>query len=88
MPEEEMPIAWLALKRGVPVFTSDGEEVGHVSSVIADEQKDIFSGIAFRDHLLAHERFAPAAIIETLTTKGVHLSIDKSGAIDLGGPPG
>lgn len=88
MSEEETPIAWLALKRGVPVFTSDGEEVGHVSSVVADEQKDIFSGVAFRDRLLSQERFAPAAVIGTLTTKGVHLTIDKSSAADLGVPPG
>ncbi|MEA2476438.1 MAG: hypothetical protein QOF16_96 [Actinomycetota bacterium] len=88
MSDDETPIAWLALKRGVPVFASDGEEVGHVSTVIADEQKDIFSGVAFRDHLLSHERFAPAAVIDTLTTRGVHLSIDKSAAIDLGNPPG
>lgn len=88
MPDAETPIAWLALKRGTPIYTSDGQEVGHVSSVVADEQKDIFSGLAFRDHLLGRERFAPAAVIENLTTKGVHLSIDKPAADVLGDPPG
>jgi uncharacterized protein YrrD len=72
---EETPIAWLALEEGTPVVASDGTEVGRVTSVVADEQKDIFSGVAFRHGLLDGQRFVPASAIERLTTAAVHLSI-------------
>lgn len=71
----DAPIAWLALEEGTPILASDGEEVGRVVTVVADEQKDIFSGVTFKPGLLDGERFVPASAIDRLTKDAVHLNI-------------
>ena len=69
------PIAWMALDTGTPIVTSDGNELGRVHEVIADRQKDIFSGVTFRDGMLTGERFVPAGTIDTITTEEVRLTV-------------
>jgi uncharacterized protein YrrD len=69
------PIAWSALSHGTPVLTSDGTELGKVSEVVADEQKDIFSGIRVDPGWFRDERFVPADLIDRLTRDAVYLSI-------------
>jgi uncharacterized protein YrrD len=83
MTEAEHPIAWLALDKGTPVYTSDGEEIGKVSTVVADVQKDIFSGIAFKHGFLGSEHFVPADAIGQLTDQGVHLNLSADQAAEL-----
>ncbi|MDX6617003.1 MAG: hypothetical protein QOD60_2094 [Solirubrobacterales bacterium] len=39
------PIAYTALKPGAEVVSSDGEGVGKVLHVLADEEEDVFDGI-------------------------------------------
>ena len=68
----------MSLKRGVSVVTSDGEEVGKVHDVVADEDKDIFSGIALRHGLLGSELFVPADLVEDMTNDRVLLTIPAS----------
>jgi uncharacterized protein YrrD len=80
--DSERPISWLALREGTPVYAGD-EEVGKVSEVVADVQKDIFSGVAFRQGILRHERFAPAGVIESMTSGAVRLSLSPSEAEQL-----
>lgn len=63
---------------------SDGQQVGKIAQVVADEQKDIFSGITFRSHRFDSERFAPAALIASITSESVELTIGSSEADDLG----
>jgi uncharacterized protein YrrD len=77
------PISWMALAEGTDVHSSDGEELGKVSKVIADVQKDIFSGIAFRSHLLGHQRFAPADKVGEITQSAVHLNISSTEVEEL-----
>jgi hypothetical protein len=72
---DDTPIAWLALEEGTPIVASDGAEVGRVATVVADEQKDIFSGVTFRPGLLDGQRFVPASAIDRLTQGAVHLNI-------------
>ena len=79
----DTPIAWLALDEGTPILASDGEEVGRVATVVADEQKDIFSGVTFRPGLLDGQRFVPASAIERLTEGAVHLNITAAQAAEL-----
>jgi hypothetical protein len=78
--DKDAHIAWTAVGRGHHVRASDGEQVGKVARVVADEQKDIFSGITFRSHLFEAERFAPAAVIGAITEESVHLAIPSSEA--------
>ena len=75
MTEQGKPIAWRALQPGTRVYSNDGERLGKVSHVIADDSKDIFSGLAFQRGMLGHELFAPAPFVERITTDGVHLSL-------------
>ena len=74
------PIAWMALESGTPIITTDGTELGRVNEVIADRQKDIFSGITFRDGVLSGERFVPAATIDSITTEEVRLTVSSDEA--------
>ena len=74
------PIAWMALDTGTPIVTSDGTELGRVHEVVADRQKDIFSGLTFRDGVLSGERFVPAATIDTITTEEVRLTVSSAEA--------
>ena len=83
MTHNETPIAWMALKRGHPVTGAGGESIGKVSEVVADQQKDIFSGIAFRHRIFNHERFAPADLIAAITSEAVQLRISAEEAEKL-----
>ena len=75
MVDDERPIAWLALEEGTEVVSRDGKEIGKISQVVGDVNKDIFSGVAFRPGLLQQPRFAPAHLVDAITTGSVRLSI-------------
>lgn len=45
------PASYLTLKKGDEVVSSDGEKVGTVRHVLADEEDDIFEGIVIDTHL-------------------------------------
>lgn len=72
---DQTPIAWLALERGTPIYSSENEEIGEVDEVIADRQKDIFSGITFRTGVTSSTRFIPADRIERLNDGAVHTTL-------------
>ncbi len=83
MTANDAPISWMTLEGGTVVLSSEGEEVGSVHEVIADRQKDIFSGITIDSGLLAGKRFAPADVIESISTEGVRLTISAAQAEEL-----
>jgi len=72
---DERAIAWLALEKGTPVIDATGAEIGKVSQVVADEQKDIFSGIQWRQGILGDEHYVPADLIDELTEGAVRLRV-------------
>ncbi len=72
---DDRRIAWTALRKGTPVLSKDGEDLGTVGDVIADEQKDIFSGITISGGLLSRDVFVPAAEIQDLSDAEVRLAI-------------
>ena len=65
------------------MLASDGEQIGKVQTVVADVQKDIFSGLAVNAGLFANTRFVPADLIEQLTREAVHLTIPATQADSL-----
>lgn len=83
MSDTGAPIAWLALDTGTPIYSSDNTEIGKVVDIIADREKDIFSGLTFRPGLLETTLFIPAAAIESMTEKAVRLSLSKDQAETL-----
>jgi hypothetical protein len=54
------PVSWLLIESGWSVVGSDGEEIGTVVRVDADEEKDIFSGLELRTGLLGGSRYVAA----------------------------
>ena len=77
----DQQISWMTLDKGVPIVTSDEQEIGRVGEVIADTQKDIFSGVTFRHSLLGKDHFIPADLIESMTAERVRLTIG-TGAVE------
>lgn len=74
----------MALENGTPVISGDGEEVGKVTDVVADESKDIFSGVVFRPGLLDPKKFVPATDVDEITSTSVRLriSMEESGSLE------
>ena len=64
---------------------SDGEEVGHVAHVLADEEQDIFDGIVI-SHGLGRHTFADAEQVAAIHERGVMLTITAAEAEALPEP--
>jgi PRC-barrel domain len=56
------PVSWFLIESGWPVVDSSGAEVGEVSSVIGDEDVDIFDGLHVRPPG-GDERYVPATLV-------------------------
>ena len=72
---DDQQISWMTLEKGVRITTSDGAELGKVDEVVADRQKDIFSGITFSGGMLSDDRFVPADLIDRMTAEEVTLTV-------------
>ena len=84
--DEGAPIAYGVLERDVPVYASDGTEVGKVHHVVAVPERDIFHGLVITTGVMKH-RFVPAEAVASLHEHGVDLRIDAAEAERLS-PPG
>ena len=75
------PSSFVALEPGTPVFASDGDEVGRVAEVRADEGTDIFDGLMIEQGLLPGQtRFVAADLVDEIFERGVVLSLDSKAA--------
>jgi uncharacterized protein YrrD len=81
--DDETAIAWMALEKGTPVYAADEAELGKVTEIVADRQKDIFSGVAISAGLLDGDKFLPADRIERITTKRVVTNVTQEEAGSL-----
>lgn len=84
--DEGLPIAYEVLEDGVPVFSSDGAQVGRVAHVVAAPEEDIFHGIVMDGE--NGRRFIPADDVASLHERGVDLKIDAAAAAVLPEPHG
>ena len=66
------PVSYLALEEGTAVLAADGDEVGQVAVVLADEENDIFDGIVI-SHGLGRHTFADAEQVGEIHERGVVL---------------
>ena len=81
------PSSYLMLAPGPPVYTSDGEQVGKVEHVLADQADDIFDGIVLDTSVLpGGQRFVDAEQVEEIYERGVVLKIDRAAAETLPEP--
>lgn len=85
--DEGLPIAYEVLEKGVPVISSDGQQVGTVHHVVAAAEKDIFHGLVIATGG-RERRFVEAADVASLHEHGVDLRIDSAAAARLSEPHG
>jgi hypothetical protein len=79
------PSSYMALEEGTPVYSSEGERLGEVALVLADEEKDIFEGLVIGLEG-GGSRFAEASKVESIGERGVELTIAASGLGELPAP--
>jgi hypothetical protein len=84
--DEGIPIAYQVLDEGIPVYASDGEQVGTVDHVVSAPELDIFHGIVMR--AAGARRFVAADQVASLHERGVDLRIDAQAAAALPEPHG
>jgi hypothetical protein len=83
--DEGAPISYEVLGDGVPVYGSDGVQVGTVGSVIAAPEQDVFHGVVIStSDRTVH--FVAADQIASIHEQGVDLRIDSAAAALLPAP--
>lgn len=81
------PGSYLTLSRGVPVYSSDEQEVGKVEYVLSAPNVDIFDGIVLDTSVLpGGQRFVDSPEVAQIYERGVVLSIDAATASRLPQP--
>jgi hypothetical protein len=81
MDDEGHQIGYLALPRGVPVFSADGVRVGTVARVLDNAREHIFDGIVI--HTEQGHRFVDAPEVARIAERRVTLTIDAADAARL-----
>jgi len=77
-------ISYLVLKRGTPVYSSDGERVGRVTRVLGDRPTHIFDGIIFDTSAgPGGHRFIDAPEVDSIHERGVLLKIEAAAVDEL-----
>ena len=79
--EDEHQIGYQALPRGVPIHTTDGEQIGTVHRVLDNAREHIFDGIVIDTP--DGRRFVDAPEVARITNRRVMLSIDTAEAAQL-----
>jgi hypothetical protein len=81
------PSSYLAVSKGVPVYSSDGEKLGRVVRVMSAPNLDMFDGIVFDTTAgPGGHRFVDAPEVGQIYERGVVLKIDAAEAAKLGAP--
>jgi hypothetical protein len=81
------PSSYLAMNRGVPVFSSDGEKLGKVVKVLSAPNLDMFDGLVFDTTAgPGGHRFVDAPEVGQIYEGGVVLKIDAAEAAKLSSP--
>jgi uncharacterized protein YrrD len=81
------PAAYSVLSPGTAVYSSEGQEIGQVTHVLADEAEDVFDGIVIGEqgHGKQH-RFADADDVQAIFERGVVLKLDTAACDQLPEP--
>ncbi len=81
------PTSYLAVAKGVPVYSSDGENLGRVVRVLSAPKLDMFDGIVFDTTAgPGGHRFVDAPEVGDIFERGVVLKIDAGEAASLQAP--
>jgi hypothetical protein len=71
------PVSWLLIEPGWKVVGADGEEIGTVERVDADEQKDIFSGLELRSGLFGGTRYVASEHVTRIVEGRIELDVTR-----------
>jgi sporulation protein YlmC with PRC-barrel domain len=82
--DDGLPIHYAAVKRGTPVYASDGEQVGKVDEVVDNYQEHILDGFVI-EMTYGELRFVDAPEVGRTAERAVRLTIDSAAAAEL--PP-
>jgi hypothetical protein len=74
MADDEV-LAWTAIKPGHKILDRDGQEIGSVHRVLADDGADIFHGVSLRRGRLGPEVEITADRIDRITAEYVHTDL-------------
>jgi hypothetical protein len=81
------PTSYLAVDKGVPVYSSDGEKLGRVVRVLSAPNLDMFDGVIFDTTAgPGGHRFVDAPEVGEIYERGIVLKIDASEAASLPAP--
>jgi hypothetical protein len=81
------PLSYLVLKKGVPVYSSDGERLGRVVRVHSAPEANLFDGIVVDTKVgPGGLRFVDAPEVGGIYERGVVLKIDAVAAAKLPKP--
>jgi uncharacterized protein YrrD len=81
------PSSYLALEKGIAVYSSDGKELGKVEEVLAVPNLDVFDGFVIDTSVLSGgHRFVDAPEVDEIYERGVVLKVDAAEAESLPQP--
>lgn len=81
------PTSYLAVDKGIPVYSSDGEKLGRVVRVLSAPNLDMFDGVIFDTTTgPGGHRFVDAPEVERIYERGIVLKIDAAEAASLPAP--
>jgi uncharacterized protein YrrD len=82
-----VPVSYEVLDPGTPVYSSDGEQIGKVTHVLAAEREDIFEGIVIGEHRWGRDhRFVDEEDVDAIYERGVVLKLDYAASEQLPTP--
>ena len=76
-------LSWRAIRPGHRIVGRDGDELGTVHRVLADEGADIFHGVSLRRGLFAPEVEITADRIERISEESVQTNLGADEAVSL-----
>ena len=81
------PSSYLALEPGTAVYTSEGEKIGEVQYVLADDEQNVFDGVVIDASTLPGGlRFADAVQVGQIFERGLVLGLTAAEAERLPEP--
>jgi hypothetical protein len=82
------PSSYMALKKGVPVYSSEGQRLGKVVRVLRDLDADVFDGVVFDTTAgPGGQRFVDGPEVGAIYDEGVVLKLSEVEAAKLPPPP-
>jgi sporulation protein YlmC with PRC-barrel domain len=79
-------VHYTALETGIPVISSDGQEVGRVTQVLDNYREHIFDGLVIETSS-GEPKFVDAPEVARTAERAVTLTITAAAVADLGPPP-